>query len=146
MFSAMDLFHCAGGLAWPIIILSGVISVQYFLIAYFIFYKAYKCAKTADEKFVWFCVTFIFPFCAMAGYVTNILAGWYPDLAYMLKLSFFSLDVMVCTMFLFAARGRILISESKKDVHHRSEKNGILEAIRNFNNVDSGGDVDKIDS
>ena len=122
----MLLFDCVGEeLGWWFIVTSSIITVLYFLIAIFRFLPSAKQADTFMSKVVWYSITFIFPFCAMAGYFTVLISAINADLAYKIKLAMIIFDIIVCIIFLIATRNKKLIAKSASDL--RFELNPVID-------------------
>ena len=99
------LFHCVGDAqALRIIVSHAIVCVLYFWIALGRFMPAALAAKTRMGKIVWWSIAVIFPFCALAGYMTTIMAGWCPAIAYPTKEIMSHLDVVACIVFILSTR------------------------------------------
>ena len=93
----MSLFHCIGyEMALSLIVASSMTVVLYVIISAIVFMPAAKNARSLPERLAWVMLALIFPICGGAGYGTTILAGWYPEPAYILKLTFVIFDNMAC--------------------------------------------------
>lgn len=101
----MTLFQCAPDFAWPIIVINSLIVVAYIDLTARRFLPAARRAKTRSGQWVWYSISFVFPFCGISGYATTILSGWSPELAYMLKVKFGVLDLVAVLGFIWFTRG-----------------------------------------
>ena len=113
METPMTLFECLGtAQAWRIIVTHSAICLVYAYITIFRFVPAARNASTQKGRLVWWSIAFIFPFCALSGYMTTVLAAWYPALAYPLKEAGADFDIVACMVFLIATNRQILQSVS----------------------------------
>lgn len=136
----MNFFHCVGGSqALRIVVSHGFVVALYLYISAFRLVPAAMAAKTRQGKLVWWSIAIVFPFCAVAGYATTILAGWFPALAYPLKEWMSHLDVVATLVFI-----GVTSTQQLKSVGNDSIKSDIEKALEGSNPSDVLAEIKRL--
>lgn len=116
----MSLIDCLGySQAVRLIVAHSLVCLAFLWMAVFRFLPAASQAETIRGKVAWWSITCVFPFCALCGYGTTIIAAWRPELAYPAKEILSYLVVFCCCAFLHSTRNINLTSvgnERRTDV------------------------------